>query len=347
MVGKLLNAGQTCIAPDYALVPERNVDALVAAVEKASGRAVSDADATIRTTRRSSTSATIGGLTALVDDARAQGARVIVLNPAQEAPDPSSRKLFPTLIVGATEAMAVMREEIFGPLLPIETYAALDDAIAQDQRAPASAGVLLFRTRRRGPPQGPGADDRRWRHRQRHAVALRAREPAVRRRRCVGHRRLPRRSGLPHVHAPQAGVHAAARRRGEAALSAVRQDLRKSARAAATIERLTAMIAGAALCAVPFRRVPCGSPHGRTIASGNPPYTSCRNPAWPTLPFRRSIQRPARPGWRCRAVHATRTCTCSARRRLSVRRGAAVHAGRCAEGNAVRAAPQCSASSAA
>jgi coniferyl-aldehyde dehydrogenase len=143
MSGKLLNAGQTCIAPDYALVPEGRVDAFVAAVQAAaSGLYASYADnpdytaiVNDRHYRR---------LTGLVDDARAKGARVIVLGPAGEAPGPASRKLPPTLLLDVTDEMAVMREEIFGPLLPVETYRSLDDAVARINARPHPLAFYYF-----------------------------------------------------------------------------------------------------------------------------------------------------------------------------------------------------------
>lgn len=143
MVGKLLNAGQTCIAPDYALVPEASVDALVEAIEKATARlypsVAENPDYTAIVDERH-----YRRLTALIDDARARGARVMEINPAQESLDPASRRLPPTLIIGANDTMAVMREEIFGPLLPIETYSSLDEAIARINARPHPLAFYYF-----------------------------------------------------------------------------------------------------------------------------------------------------------------------------------------------------------
>jgi coniferyl-aldehyde dehydrogenase len=83
-------------------------------------------------------------LTALVDDARTKGARIIAINPAQETLDPALRRLAPTLIVGANDTMAVMREEIFGPLLPIETYTSFDEAIARINTRPHPLAFYYF-----------------------------------------------------------------------------------------------------------------------------------------------------------------------------------------------------------
>jgi coniferyl-aldehyde dehydrogenase len=143
MSGKLLNAGQTCIAPDYALVPEASVDAFVAAIEKAAhalyASFAGNPDYTAIVNERH-----FNRLTGLVDDARAKGARIVVLNPAQEKPDPASRKLLPTLLLGVTDDMAVMREEIFGPLLPIETYRTLDEAVARINGRPHPLAFYYF-----------------------------------------------------------------------------------------------------------------------------------------------------------------------------------------------------------
>ena len=141
-VGKLLNAGQTCIAPDYALVPAARVDAFVDAMREAVGALYPDPlrgdDYTSIVDERH-----YARLVALIDDARAQGARIVTL-PAGAAPDAATRRIPPTLIVGATDAMAVMREEIFGPLLPIEGYATLDDAIAAVARRPHPLALYAF-----------------------------------------------------------------------------------------------------------------------------------------------------------------------------------------------------------
>lgn len=143
MSGKLLNAGQTCIAPDYALVPEASVDAFVALVTRAANKLyrsyAGNPDYTAIVNARH-----YERLRGLVADARAKGARVVELNPANETPSPSSRKLLPTLLLGVTDDMAVMREEIFGPLLPIETYRTLDDAIARINARPHPLAFYYF-----------------------------------------------------------------------------------------------------------------------------------------------------------------------------------------------------------
>ncbi len=129
--GKLLNAGQTCIAPDYALVPEAKVDAFVSAMEAASKAMYG------RYQGNSSYSSIISDrhrerLVKLLDEAERGGAKLVRLgDPAVEAEEMSegSRKLEPTLVVGATPDMALLEEEIFGPILPIVPYRDLDQAL--------------------------------------------------------------------------------------------------------------------------------------------------------------------------------------------------------------------------
>ena len=66
----------------------------------------------------------------LVDDARAKGARVIELLPDDEdLTQQEHRKIAPTLILNPTDDMQVMREEIFGPVLPVKGYKSVDEAI--------------------------------------------------------------------------------------------------------------------------------------------------------------------------------------------------------------------------
>jgi len=143
MSGKLLNAGQTCIAPDYALVPADRVDAFVAAAKAAAARLypsyAANPDYTAIINERH-----FQRLTVLIDDARAKGATIVPLAPAGETPDPASRRLPPTLIVGVDDTMDVMREEIFGPLLPVESYASIDDAVARINGRPHPLAFYYF-----------------------------------------------------------------------------------------------------------------------------------------------------------------------------------------------------------
>jgi coniferyl-aldehyde dehydrogenase len=141
--GKLLNAGQTCIAPDYALVNAAQRDAWVAALQAAVARlypsVAENPDYTSVIHERH-----FQRLSGLVADARDKGAAVVDLSPAGDAADPVRRRFPPTLLLDVTEEMAVMREEIFGPVLPVETYATLDDAIRRINARPRPLALYYF-----------------------------------------------------------------------------------------------------------------------------------------------------------------------------------------------------------
>jgi coniferyl-aldehyde dehydrogenase len=127
--GKLFNAGQTCIAPDYALVPAARVQDFVQAYTQAALEMYpsleGNADYTSIVNERH-----FARLQALADDARSRGAQVQIINPGGAPDDPAGRKMRPAILVGVDDSMAVMREEIFGPLLPVMGYGTVDEAIA-------------------------------------------------------------------------------------------------------------------------------------------------------------------------------------------------------------------------
>ncbi len=142
LYGKCVNAGQTCIAPDYALVPRERVDDFVAAARATVQRlypslaANRDFTAIVNARQRER-------LQACLDDALAKGARIVALNPAGEDLS-GSAKLAPCLLLGARDDMRVMREEIFGPVLPIVPYDTLDEAIAYVNARPRPLALYLF-----------------------------------------------------------------------------------------------------------------------------------------------------------------------------------------------------------
>ena len=148
MVGKLLNAGQTCIAPDYALVPAARLDEFIAAatatVQDLYPQVSTNPDYTSIVNARH-----FARLTGLLDDARSKGARIMPLGEAGARTDATPRRLVPTLVAGVTDDMTIMREEIFGPLLPIETYSTPDDAIARINARPHPLALYWFGADRR------------------------------------------------------------------------------------------------------------------------------------------------------------------------------------------------------
>ncbi|MGE0357842.1 MAG: coniferyl aldehyde dehydrogenase [Burkholderiales bacterium] len=142
LYGKCLNAGQTCIAPDYALVPAGSVEAFVDAARRTvaslypSLAANPDYTAIVDARHRER-------LARLLRDATDKGARAIEINPAGESLA-GSGKVAPTLLTGVSDAMAVMREEIFGPILPVVAYGDLEEAIDFVNARPRPLALYVF-----------------------------------------------------------------------------------------------------------------------------------------------------------------------------------------------------------
>ncbi len=141
MFGKLVNAGQTCIAPDYVLLPRARVAEFVELAGRAMARmyprlGANTQYASIASDRQ------YQRLAGLRDDAVAAGAQVHALG--ETAEDPARRLLPPQLLTGVDDGMAVMREEIFGPLLPLLPYDSLDEAIAHVATRPHPLALYLF-----------------------------------------------------------------------------------------------------------------------------------------------------------------------------------------------------------
>jgi acyl-CoA reductase-like NAD-dependent aldehyde dehydrogenase len=145
MLGKCLNAGQTCIAPDYVLVPAGRLEEFATLAKGVVSRFYPrlrdnpDYSSIINDRHRAR-------LEGLVRDAVAHGARVIPLHVDDLAGTP---KIAPRLLVDVTDEMAVMQEEIFGPLLPLVPYGTLDEAIAYVNARPRPLALYVFDDDRR------------------------------------------------------------------------------------------------------------------------------------------------------------------------------------------------------
>ncbi|KXU84654.1 aldehyde dehydrogenase [Caballeronia megalochromosomata] len=141
---KTFNAGQICLSPDYVLIHADRVDEFVEHAEAAVARMYP----TIRGNADYTAMINLRGFErqlSLVDDARQKGASVVSLAPAgEDLSDPSARKMAPTIICDTTDAMRVMQEEIFGPVLPVVTYEAFDDALAYINARPRPLALYYF-----------------------------------------------------------------------------------------------------------------------------------------------------------------------------------------------------------
>jgi coniferyl-aldehyde dehydrogenase len=140
---KFWNAGQTCIAPDYVLVPSNKVDDFVHKCETVLSKrypgAASNADYTHLISQ-----AAWERMRDLVDDAQSKGARVLQVD-SKHGDVPSGSRFFPpTLILGANNSMRVMQAEIFGPILPIVTYSSIEDALSFINARPRPLALYYF-----------------------------------------------------------------------------------------------------------------------------------------------------------------------------------------------------------
>lgn len=146
--GKMINAGQTCIAPDYILVERSKRDALVEAIEREiparypSLENNPDYTAIVNERHRER-------VLGLIKDAEQKGAKKIEINPADERFGDRPGKLPPTLLLDVNDEMKVMQEEIFGPLLPIVSVESIEEAIEFVNDRPRPLALYYFDSDRR------------------------------------------------------------------------------------------------------------------------------------------------------------------------------------------------------
>ncbi|MEL7481539.1 MAG: aldehyde dehydrogenase family protein, partial [Pseudomonadota bacterium] len=144
MAGKTLNAGQICLAPDYAFVPKERTREFVAhaqsAVAKMFPTLKDNDDYTSVINQRH-----YDRLTGYLEDARAKGAEIIEINPADENfSQQPHHKMAPTLVLNPSDDMDVMQDEIFGPILPIKEYTDTREAIDYINRHDRPLGLYYF-----------------------------------------------------------------------------------------------------------------------------------------------------------------------------------------------------------
>jgi coniferyl-aldehyde dehydrogenase len=143
-LGKMMNAGQICLAPDYLYVPEDKADEAVHGVWQGTAAMYptlleNDDYASIVSDRH------FDRLKGLVEDARAKGAEVIEVNPGDEDfSSTNARKMPLTILRNVTDDMKAMQEEIFGPVLPVKTYRHVDETISYINEHDRPLGLYYF-----------------------------------------------------------------------------------------------------------------------------------------------------------------------------------------------------------
>ncbi|MGH7024601.1 MAG: coniferyl aldehyde dehydrogenase [Caulobacteraceae bacterium] len=144
MNGKTLNAGQICLAPDYVLAPAERLPEFVAEARAAVAGMFptikDNPDYTAIVSQRH-----FDRVSGYVEEARAAGAEVIELKPeGEDLTQQEHRRIAPTLIIEPSDDMKVMKEEIFGPVLPVKSYQSMDEAIAYVNCRDRPLGLYYF-----------------------------------------------------------------------------------------------------------------------------------------------------------------------------------------------------------
>jgi coniferyl-aldehyde dehydrogenase len=144
MLGKTMNAGQICLAPDYALVPEERVDEFVKATVDVTSQMYPDMkdneDFTSIINQKH-----YDRIQGYLADAKEKGAEVIEINPSNEDfTQQPHHKIPPTLVLNPTDDMQIMQEEIFGPVLPIKTYSDVSETVDYINSKDRPLGLYYF-----------------------------------------------------------------------------------------------------------------------------------------------------------------------------------------------------------
>ena len=218
--GKYLNAGQTCIAPDYVLVARELEDRFVEHVRRAIFDFYGPEPKRAPTTRASSTTASTNASRGLLDSG------TVAVGGTQDA---ATRYIAPTVLRDVMPESPVMQEEIFGPILPVLPVDGVDEAIAFVNGREKPLALYVFADSADVAQRVVNETSSGGVARERDAVPRRGTGAAVRRRRPEWHGRVPRQGELRHVQPRQeraAQDHAARSRPG---LPAVHQRKESSA----------------------------------------------------------------------------------------------------------------------
>ncbi|MEM5452419.1 coniferyl aldehyde dehydrogenase [Paraburkholderia guartelaensis] len=139
LLGKTLNAGQTCIAPDYVLLPRGQEAAFIARARTRFAQLYPDF-ANNRDYTSIISARHFERLQRLADEAQACGAQLHALG----THDAATRRFAPVIVTNAGAQTALMQEEIFGPLLPLVPYDTLDEALRYVNARPRPLSLYLY-----------------------------------------------------------------------------------------------------------------------------------------------------------------------------------------------------------
>lgn len=145
MLGKTMNAGQICLAPDYLYVPEEKLPEVIEAAQKAVAamypKILDNNEYTSVINERH-----FKRLNGYLEEAQARNQQIITINPANEdfSTQQGTLKIPPTLIPEPADDLTVMEEELFGPLLPIKTYSNFEETIDYINSKPRPLAAYYF-----------------------------------------------------------------------------------------------------------------------------------------------------------------------------------------------------------
>jgi coniferyl-aldehyde dehydrogenase len=144
MTGKMLNAGQICLAPDYVFVPEEKMSEFVESAERSVSRMyptlLENDDYTSVVNQRH-----YDRLNGYIEEAKTKGAQVVEINPADEDfRQQPNYKIPPTLVINPDDDLQVMQDEIFGPVLPVKGYSELTETLDYVNHNPRPLGLYYF-----------------------------------------------------------------------------------------------------------------------------------------------------------------------------------------------------------
>ena len=144
IMGKLFNAGQICIAPDYIFVPEDKEQDFVESARVS----VAEMYPTIKNNPDYTSIIHLNHyerLNSYIKDAKEKGAEIIQINPAHEDFDQQEHhKIPPTIILNVTDDMEVMQNEIFGPIFPVKKYKNFSETIKYINKSPKALALYYF-----------------------------------------------------------------------------------------------------------------------------------------------------------------------------------------------------------
>ncbi|MDZ4724730.1 MAG: aldehyde dehydrogenase family protein [Leptospira sp.] len=143
MWGKFLNAGQTCVAPDYILIPKSKVNSFVEHAKAATEKYFNTTEENFQSNTdfcRIINSKNFARVSGYIEEAVNQGAKIAYGGKVNG----NENFIAPTLLVDVPLNARIMDDEIFGPLLPIITYDKLDDAIGIINSKPKPLALYIF-----------------------------------------------------------------------------------------------------------------------------------------------------------------------------------------------------------